>query len=885
MGLDGPQAGRRAAAPVTCPRLALPALPPTFARVSRHVTDRPLRLQPLASAVWLLSAGLLGSTLAGAQTPGTTDEAGIGVAPAAASSASSATPPPRGRGPTRRATAGSCHSPNWHLPAEGLSLSPRNAAEFGLLSFEADQLDTEVGSALHARGQVRLQRGVLALQADEVDYALREDRLKARGDVQMLRGEDRFSGTEVDLDTVRQTGQILRPRYHFAITDAGGRADRIAFLGQNRVSVDRATYSGCKVGDDETPAWVLSADRIRLDFDSNEGVAEGAVLRFYDVPLFALPVMSFPTTDDRKSGWLPPTIDLATNSGLMVAVPYYWNIAPQLDATLTPTLSLKRGAGLDIETRYLQPSLKGQLELTWLPRDRMTDSQRWATRWNHRGELGQDVDLRVNFLRVSDEDYWNDALRGATNLTPRLLGSDAALLQRRSLNSDLFGPMDQWLYATTQSWQVLRSTGQDSDASAVITPPYQRTAQLGARWAGAGNRFEWNLQTEVNRFENIDASQPRGTRTHVLGSMAWPLADGGWQLTPRLRLNAAAYAMDAPMSDGRSTASRSIPTFSLDSGWTLDRPLTLFGRALTQTLEPRLQFVNTPWRDQGKLPNFDSAALDFNATTVFNESSFSGVDRVSDSNAINAGVTTRFIDADSGVELARLGVAQRYLLRDQQVTAEGSTLTQRNSDLLLLGSTNAIPRWNLGTTLQYSPDSRQVSRSTAAVTYSPGPFRTLHTSYSFQRGSSEQYTLGWQWPLSGPGAPDSTPAGQAVQAGEALRASRSEGASSCEGRLYTVGRVDYSQLDRRISTALVGLEYDAGCWVGRAVLERRSTGSASTTTRLMLQLELVGLSRLALGSNPLTALRDNIPGYKLLREQPTSTGSSSAYSSGAGSLP
>lgn len=866
----------------------MPALPPPIARDFRRAADRPLRLHPLARAVWLLSAGLLGCTAAGAQSTGWPDEASGGATPAASATAASPPPAPApSRGSTRRATAGSCHSGNWQRPADGLSLSPRSAAEFGLLSFEADRLDTEVGSALHARGQVKLQRGLLALQADEVDYALREERLQARGDVQMLRGEDRFAGTEVDLDTARQVGQVLKPRYHFAVTDAGGRADRIAFLGQNRMAVDRASYSSCKVGDDETPPWVLRADRLRLDFDANEGIAEGAVLRFYDVPLFALPVMSFPITDERKSGWLPPTIDLATNSGLMVAVPYYWNIAPQLDATLTPTLSLKRGAGLDIETRYLQPAFKGQLELTWLPDDRMADRQRWATRWKHRADLGRSVDLQVNVLRVSDEDYWNDALRGATHLTPRLLGSDAGLLQRSRLTTDLLGPMDQWLYATTQSWQVLRSTGQDSDPSAVISPPYQRAAQIGARWSGLGHRFEWTLQTEANRFENIDSSQPRGNRAHLLGTLAWPLGDGGWQLTPRLRLNTAAYDLDAPMSDGRRSAARTIPTFSLDSGWTMDRPLTLFGRALTQTLEPRLLFVHTPWRDQSTLPNFDSAALDFNATTVFNESSFSGIDRVADSQAVTAGVTTRFIDAGSGVELARLGAAQRYLMRDQRVTADGSTLTQRNSDLLLLGSTSAIARWNLGTTLQYSPEARQVTRSTAAVTYSPGPFRTVHTSYSFQRGSSEQYAVGWQWPLSGPGEPASTPARQAVQAGEALRSNGGGGAGSCEGTLYTVGRIDYSQLERRISGALVGLEYDAGCWVGRAVLERRSTGTSSATTRLMLQLELVGLSRLALGSNPLTALRDNIPGYRLLRERGSSASGSNdaAYGSAAGSLP
>ncbi|MDP1532636.1 MAG: LPS assembly protein LptD, partial [Rubrivivax sp.] len=225
----------------------------------------------------------------------------------------------------------------------------------------------------------------------------------------------------------------------------------------------------------------------------------------------------------------------------------------------------------------------------------------------------------------------------------------------------------------------------------------------------------------------------------------------------------------------------------------------------------------------------------------------------------------------SGAEALRLGLVQRYLLRPQRVTAQGDgsvdgpTLNQRFSDLLLLGSTNVLPGWTLDAALQYNPDQARAVRSIAGVRYSPGPFRTLNAKYRLARGLSEQLEMGWQWPLTG-GAP-LTAAAQAAASGIGAAAGRS--AAPCSGTWYTVGRVNYSLKDSRVTDSLLGVEYDAGCWIGRVVAERLSTGRSEATTRLLLQLELVGLSRL--GSNPLKVLKDNIPGYRLLRdERPTS---------------
>lgn len=723
---------------------------------------------------------------------------------------------------------------------------------------EADRLIGQTGQSLRAEGRATLRRGLLSLQADRIEYRQDDDRVHALGTVRLQREDSHFLGTELDLQTEHQEGYFLSPRFYLGRTQAGGRAERVDFIGRNRMVVSRASYSSCDLVDGETPAWELSTRRVRLDFDANEGLAEGAVLRFQGVPILALPVMSFPVTDARKSGWLPPMISTSSTTGLGVSAPYYWNIAPEQDMTLTPTLMSKRGAALETEYRYLQPGWSGEANLFALPNDLQTGQQRWALRSEQRGAFAAAGGLRYDWslLRVSDGDYWKDGLRGAESLTPRLLSSRGRLEQRRRLRATPLGEVDQQLYARVQRWQLL----QDSGSSTRIVAPYQRAPQAGARWSDpGGGPLQWSLQTEVNQFVHADADRIQGSRAHLLGQIALPLGDAGWRLTPRLSLNSAAYQTDRPMSDGRRRAHRTIPGFSVDSAWTLERETAAFGRALVQTLEPRLLYALTPWRDQSTLPDFDSAALDFNATTVFSDNIFSGIDRVSDANQVTAGLTTRYLDRASGAELARFGIAQRYLLRDQRITADGVPLSNRFSDLLLQASIGVVPDWTLDTSVQFNPDTDRLVRTITSARWSPGPLRTLYASHRLKRGSSEQLALGWQWPLADLGRPLAGLLGSRV-------APATSSAGDCRGRVYGVGALDYSLRDRRLSGAIVGFEYDAGCWIGRVVARRQSTSAQNASTQLMLQLELVGLSRLSAGSNPLSILKDNIPGYQLLRD-------------------
>lgn len=802
--------------------------------------------------------------------------AGALLGASATAQADAPPPPAAGAAPAPRAAAGAQPSPARALAAEPsrgtatstepplqpspvLEAPPRGAAARRLpIVLQARTLQGQPGLTTVAEGEVEFRRGGLVIRADRIAYDSAEDRAGAVGGVRIETPAAIYTGRELDLRVQRFEGFFLDPRFELPALGAGGSAVRIDFLGPGRSSALQASYTSCPRDGTEgavEPDWVLRADRVLIDVDANEGIAEGAVLRFLGTPILALPALSFPLGDTRKTGWLPPSVNLDNRSGVEVSVPWYWNLAPNRDATLAPRLSTRRGLGLDAEFRYLEPVYRGELRLDLLPHDRLYGRARGALGWTHESRLPWALELGVDASRVSDRDWWRDFPSRSRGPTTRLLPTRVALERRLALGGAPGGDapaLEVLAYARLAQWQVLQ------DADAPIVAPYQRSPQLGvgarARWGA------WQLdgEAEYNRFvrpstDVAGSGRLAGERLHLLGTLARPWREGGVWLVPRLSVNAAAYGGDAvAASVGRSHRARVVPTLSVDSGLELERSTEAFGRALRQTLEPRLLYVYTPFRRQDDLPNFDAAAKDFNFVSIYADNSFSGIDRVADLHQVTAGVTTRLVDVASGAEALRLGLVQRYRLRPQRVapqadgSPDGAAQNQRFSDALLLGSTSVLPGWSLDAALQYSPDIQRAVRTILGARYAPGPFRTASLTYRFTRGLAEQYELAWQWPLA-----EAPPRAAAAAGG-------------CRGSWYPVGRLNYSAKDSRITDSILGVEYDAGCWIARVVAERLSTGRSQATTRLLLQLELTGLSRL--GSNPLGVLKDNIPGYRLLRE-------------------
>jgi len=514
----------------------------------------------------------------------------------------------------------------------------------------------------------------------------------------------------------------------------------------------------------------------------------------------------------------------------------------------------KRGIDLGGEVRYLRPNGNGQISAAFMPQDKLSGTNRWGTSAQHQQALDgsalglEGAGLRVNVNRVSDDNYWRDFPRATKALTQRLLPNELVASGRWGEVSATAG-----LY----TWQTLQ------DTSAPITAPYDRVPQLDLNWGrlnqqlGSFEGLDWSLTGQYTRFTTERTPSVTATRADVNGSRLMGIAQisrtwatPGWYIKPKAQFHLTQYQVDQALWDGRQSASRAVPTLSLDSGLVYERDAFLLGRELVQTLEPRAVYVRTPYRNQNTLPNYDSGPKDFNVGTAWTENVFGGNDRISDTNALTLGVSSRLIDPATGVEAARFGIAQRLRFADQNVVLPGGTpVTDRVSDILLGTTLNWSPLWSFDNSVQVNPETRRSQRTTVTARYHPEAFHTLSAAYRLQRAggllpASEQLDVGWQWPL------------------DKLWQSPAQAAGN---QWYSVGRVNYSLPEKKVVDLVAGFEYDAGCWIGRLVLERLQRSTATTSQRVLFQLEFSGFTRI--GSNPLQTLKDNVPRYQFLREQ------------------
>jgi len=713
-------------------------------------------------------------------------------------------------------------------------------------------------------GNAELRRGASSIRADRLEYDQPTDVIKARGNVRVNSSGNLFNGPELEIKLDTFEGFFTRPDYRFLQNDGYGAARRVDFIDDKRLVAYDASFTTCQRGEGPSwmPAWIVNATRIKFDREADVGEASGGVLRFMSVPILAAPTFTFPLSDKRKSGLLPPTFAIDNISGTSVTVPYYFDIAPNRDATLSPSIMSKRGVDLAGEFRYLERTYRGELRASLLPNDSLRDKTRWSYNYLSSGTFNTGLSsvgglgFNLNLNRVSDNNYWRDfpstGLGGGTKvLTQRLLPSDASV----SWGSGFFSTA-----LRTLKYQTLQ------DVNSPIVPPYDLMPQLTAAYTRfnapiAGfEGLDYSVRTDYTRFESdrLLPRQPNANRTFAVAQISRPWIRPAGYITPKLILNSTAYQFDGPLINGARSASRTVPTFSLDSGVTFERDTSFFGQSFTQTLEPRAFYVNTPYRNQSALPNYDSGLNAFNFATLFTENEFVGNDRISDSNVLTTGVTSRLLNPDTGAEALRFGIAQRVRFKDRQVRLPGEVpVSERLSDLLLGASVNLTPAWSLDSTVQYNPKTNTSQRSTVGARYSPSNYRVVSAAYRRQRNVSEQYDIGWQWPINDLWG----------DKGKDLGPGRGQG----EGRWYSVGRLNYSVPDKKLVDVVVGLEYDGCCWIGRVVLERTQLGTvlagskSSNSTRILFQLEFVGFSRI--GNNPLKTLKANIPRYQYLRDQ------------------
>lgn len=729
------------------------------------------------------------------------------------------------------------------LPVESGELVPR-LAEPGKQSdagsdaptfIEADRMTGYSERGVELEGHAELRRDGGAIKGDKLTYDQDTDEAFAQGNVRMSRSGTLAVGPEARMKVEANEGYMLSPDYYFQQTGGSGKAERIDFLDKDRSTARHASYTTCSP---DNADWYFSANRIDLDNDRQVGVAYGGVLNFFGVPIAAAPAFSFPLNDDRRSGFLPPLMGYGSRSGFDLTTPYYVNIAPNRDLTIYPRLMTERGLQLGGEYRYLGQGYNGRLRAEFLPDDKKTNSNRWAYSIQHNQNLAKGLNAYLNVNRVSDDQYPDDFNRSVSQSTLRQYTQEGGVT---------YNWQDFTLLARVQKFQTLRPS----------EPSYERVPQLNGKYIRYDlGGFDVQVEADYTRFRipltSTGFQQPQGERMFIQPSISYPIVRAGWYVTPKVTFNATQYQMEAASNTPtvQNNFSRVLPTMSLDSGMTFEREAPtvsrLFGVNYVQTLEPRLFYVYTPFRDQSQFPLFDTVQSDFGYGQIFSENPFTGYDRVADNNKLTGGLTTRLIEADTGIERFRGTIAQRYDFTGQRVQINGTLADPKAgfSDLLAATTIQMFRGYYLDAGVQYNPDSDRINYGNVAVSYRPESRKVINAGYRYRRPTSvtdntaiDQFEVSSQWPIT--------------------------------RRAYGIARFAFDLAASQMVDALAGVEYAADCWVGRVVYQRFRNTTQGYTGRVFLQVEFRGLSKI--GSNPLNILRLNVPGYEPVSAKPVPT--------------
>ncbi len=685
------------------------------------------------------------------------------------------------------------------------------AGNQGPLFLSAERIESTAPGVVEASGRVEARQAGQNFFANWLRYDTTLNQVEARGEVRLEQPALLVSGDSLRLDLDDYSGELTQPVYQLAAQTGRGDAERIDFIDKNHFNLQDATYTTCPVDNDD---WYLKVADLDIDKTRNVGTARNATLRFLGAPILYTPWVDFPLDNARKTGVLAPTIGTTERSGFDILVPYYLNLAPNYDATLYPRLLSRRGVQMGGEVRYLLNDANGVNRLEYLPGDSVAGRSRWSVALKNEYVLNSSTRAGMLYDRVSDDDYFRDLSNLISITSLSHLNREAwVTTQHANWNAEL----------RAQSFQTL----QDSTSTTLIEEPYARMPQARLGMAQTfSNGLEFKLESEATHFAHPTKTDV--TRVLAYPTLRLPLTNSFGFLTPQIGWHSSYYKLDDPsLAEPRIT--RNLPIFSLDSGVTFDRPFRFAGQDYEQTLEPRAYYVFAPYRDQRAIPVFDTAPLDFSYAQMFTEDQFIGGDRINDANQLTLAVTSRFIEAGSGLERLQVTLGQRYYFSAQQVTMPGvAPRTSSATDLLAAVSGQITRNWRINTAWQFDTQNGTTVRQNLGASYRPAPGRALNFGYRFIDQTTEQIDLSGQWPLG--------------------------------DRWYGMFRYNYSFQDNKLVEGLAGVEYNGGCWAVRAVFQRLATKEDQSTDALFFQLELNGMGRL--GANPLDVLKQSVPGYR-----------------------
>ncbi len=681
------------------------------------------------------------------------------------------------------------------------------------------------------KGNIQLMQGSNNLTADLAELDAEGGQLTASGNIRYQDPQIRLTSDDIQLDFKQQTGRIKNTKFQLIKGSMRGEASLIQIQNKNAIKLTDVGITSCPPGKE---SWLFETSQISIDTDKGRGVAQDVLLKINDVPVFYFPTISFPVDDKRHSGFLYPSLGTSSRNGIAVSAPWYWNIAPDKDATFSARYLSLRGTMLSTEYRQLTENSETEFFAEYLGNDkRALDGvdERYFYKLDSDYSSGENWRGNIDYSSVSDDGYFYDFganyTSGNRNYLKRSgkIGFDDAHLSFSGLISD----------------DLLLSTPIDS---------YSRLPQLRLSFLYpeylAG--LTTNLHLEVTAFRHDSAVEAE--RLMLIPEFEYPITWSSGYIKPRLKWHHSQYSQDDPGGVLPESISRSLPIFSIDSGMVFERNMEISEESFIQTLEPRLFYLYVPTHDQSDIALFDTTDVNNGVDSLFRENRYTGEDRIGDSNQVSLAITSRFYEQNSGRERMRLTIGRAYYLDDREVNLAVSSGyptminsgidSSRRSELITNLQVGIYERWQLEGEIEYDDRTHRTDKGVIGLQYKNNG-RVFNMRHRYNRFSGidaiEQAEVSFSW--------------------------------QANADLAFVARWQQDIRNNRTIDSFAGLEYESCCWAMRLVARRYlnlrldqfgSTvpGTDEYNTGIYLEFILKGLTNIG---NSLNLDRD-IQGYE-----------------------
>ncbi len=690
----------------------------------------------------------------------------------------------------------------------------------------ADFTQTSKDGATLLGGNVVIERNLLRVTADRAQYDSEQDVLDVSGNIHIdtkslsldansgainiddTNNKSSFSDIKFSLITDKLNGSSIRGDAELITTDK--KTD------ESYSTLKNASITSCDLF---KPDWLLSAKKIQLNHDDEYGSAEGMTLRFKDIPFLYLPYIEFPTSNKRRSGLLFPEIGTSTSKGLELAAPWYWNIATNHDAIITPRFLEKRGFELDGQYRFLTESTKGKLGIAFLHKDDIKKERRYQIRYQQNTKILPNLIFDAKLQDISDTDYFNDFTSsiGSTSQTH--------LYRNATLNYSL----NNWrMRALVQDIKTIDT------ATAISDRPYERLPQL--TFSGDTEIYDgpflFTFDSEFVNFRHEDNNQTTGNRTTIRPGVYLPLSGAAWFFNPAIKLSHTQYSINTATGTNENIDHRNLIMSSIDTGLFFERNLN---NGYQQTLESRLYYLNVPFEEQSNTPIFDTSIPEFSVAQLFRDNRFIGGDRIGDANQLTLSLTSRILNPGTGDEFLRASIGQIFYFADRKVSLDGNVDEIKQSDIIAELDTN-WHNWQGNIDLEWDTTHDKFSKENYFFHYKTDDKHLFNIGYRKRLVNNildiEQTDLSFVYGIN--------------------------------QRYTAFGRFNYSLIDNRGIHSILGLAYDNCCWSLQLFAQRRLQNSNTIDNEfdnsILVQFVLKGLGSFS-GSKARKTLEESIHGY------------------------